>query len=94
MKILTVLKGAEEAGRLVVDMTFLKDEGHVLPVIPEPDADGIVRGMPHYSVTYDLVPIVQGRDLKYVARYPADGSGEVLKTGQISIAAAFEPGTG
>ncbi|KAG4430982.1 hypothetical protein IFR05_013534 [Cadophora sp. M221] len=86
--------GAEKAGRLVVDMTYLRDEGHISPTIPEPNEYGVVLGRPHYRVTYDLVPVVEGRDLKYVAMYPASDNGEVMKAGQISIAAAFNPGTG
>ncbi|PVH73657.1 hypothetical protein DL98DRAFT_594843 [Cadophora sp. DSE1049] len=86
--------GAKEAGRIVVDMTFLRDEGHINPIVPQADEDGVVQGKPHYQVTYDLVPIVEGRDLKYVARWPPNRGGEIMKAGQISIAAAFRPGTG
>jgi hypothetical protein len=76
-------------------MTSLRERGTILPTFPTPDEDGITRGKIHYEVTYDLVPIVEGRNLRYEARYPADaGAGAVQKVGQISIAAAFLPGTG
>ncbi|KAH9217367.1 hypothetical protein DL95DRAFT_493634 [Leptodontidium sp. 2 PMI_412] len=73
--------GAQEAGRLVVDMSFLREEGHISPIIPEANEDSVVRGKPYYQVIYDLAPIVEGRDLKYVAMYPANDTGEVVKTG-------------
>ncbi len=48
-----------------------------------------------YVVEYDLVAIVEGRNLRYEARYPAaGGTGKVQKASQISIASAFKPGTG
>jgi hypothetical protein len=63
---------------------------------------------PHYKVEYDLVVIVEGRNLRYEARWPARDDHEqigkrkragkssymTLKTAQISIASAFKPGTG
>ena len=53
------------------------------------------QGKLHYRVMYDLVAFVEGRNLKYEARYPAGAGGkaQVQKTKQVSIAAAFEPGT-
>ncbi|CZS90876.1 uncharacterized protein RAG0_01758 [Rhynchosporium agropyri] len=84
---------AEEAGRIIVDMTFLRTENHIQPTMPAIDQYGIQRGRPRYEITYDLVPIVEGRDLRYEARYPPGELGEVKKSGQISIAAAFEAGT-
>ncbi|XMA20355.1 hypothetical protein WAI453_013146 [Rhynchosporium graminicola] len=86
--------GAQMVGTIITDMTYLRDEGLISPVIPQPDEDGIVRGKPHYEITFDLVPVVIARDMRYEARYPANNHGKVVQTGQISIAAAFEPGTG
>jgi len=80
-------KGAEIAGSIVADMTFLKTEGLIVPVDPE---EGL-KGKRHYKVEYELVLIVDGRNLRFEARYPAGG--EVRGVGQISIAAAFQPGT-
>ncbi|CZS94244.1 uncharacterized protein RCO7_10355 [Rhynchosporium graminicola] len=86
--------GAQMVGTIITDMTYLRDEGLISPVIPQPDKDGIVRGKPHYEITFDLVPVVIARDMRYEARYPANNHSKVVQTGQISIAAAFEPGTG
>ncbi|CZR65043.1 uncharacterized protein PAC_14943 [Phialocephala subalpina] len=95
-------KGAIEAGRIIVDMTFLRDEGKITPIYPEVygseegeyDEEEDIRGKPHYLITYDIVPIVQGRNLRYEVRYPAGEPGKTQKIGQICIAAAFTPGTG
>jgi len=92
----------------VADMTFLKTEGLLQEFEPP-------RGSkkPYYKIEFDLVMIIQGRDLTYEARWPkkkkdADSETSVEEqenlmdkfgppkargNGQISIAAAFEPGT-
>ncbi|KAJ5054792.1 uncharacterized protein L3040_001056 [Drepanopeziza brunnea f. sp. 'multigermtubi'] len=82
-------KDAQVAGKIVVDMTFLRDEGRIQPILPPPGPHGVA----HYKVEYDLVAVVEGRNLRYEARYPSN-SGKVRGTGQVSIAAAFQPGTG
>lgn len=69
-------------------MTFLKDKGIIEPTYPERD----LKGKPHFKVEFELVMIIEGRNLRYEARYPK-GGGEVQGRGQICIAAAFEPGT-
>ena len=51
-------------------MTFLKDENLIVPIIPEPDANGTVNGKPHYRIEYDLVPIIEKRNLRIEARWP------------------------
>ena len=81
--------GAEKAGCIVVDMTFLKTEGHITPIVPEEGK----RGTKHYKVEFELVMIVDGRNLRYEARYPIGDEGQVQQRGQICIAAAFVPGT-
>jgi hypothetical protein len=68
-------------------MTFLKTEGIIQPVVPQAGEGG----KPHYKVEFELVMIIDGRNLRYEARFPAGG--QVQDRGQISIAAAFEPGT-
>ncbi|KAI9650554.1 hypothetical protein NHQ30_000571 [Ciborinia camelliae] len=80
---------AQIAGRIIVDMTFLRDKGIIKPVYPEEGNNG----MKHYRVEYELVAIVEGRALRYEARYPAGEDGRVLGEGQFSIAAAFKEGT-
>ena len=79
---------AQIEGEIVVDMSFLRDEGIIQPTWP---ADG-KSGRKHFKIEYELVARIEGRNLKYEARYPPGG--EVKKSGQISIAAAFRPGTG
>jgi hypothetical protein len=68
-------------------MTFLKTENLIQVVEPGPGEGG----KRHYRVEFELVMIIDGRNLRYEARYPAGGI--VQDRGQISIAAAFEPGT-
>ena len=68
-------------------MTFLKTEGLIQPIQPEGWA-----GKPYYKVEFQLAMIIDGRNLRYEARWGPDGVAKGQK-GQISIAAAFEPGT-
>jgi hypothetical protein len=70
-------------------MTFLRDKGIIQPVEPEDDKNG----REHYRVDYELVAIVEGRALRYEARWPAGEDGQVQGSGQLSIAAAFKEGT-
>ncbi|KAH8748526.1 hypothetical protein BGZ57DRAFT_835412 [Hyaloscypha finlandica] len=86
--------GARIVGKLVSDMTFLRDDRLIRRRAPRLDADGMKQGMAHYVVTFDLVAIIECRNLRYEARYPANNSGKVQKTDQVCIAAAFKPGTG
>lgn len=64
------------AGKVITDMTFLREEGKILPIFPVADHDGVIRGKPHYRVEHDLVPIVKGRNLRYEARYLANQFGK------------------
>ncbi len=52
-------------------MTFLRNEGHIGITEPKPDEHGVVWGQPHYVVEYDLFPIVEKRNLRLEARWPA-----------------------
>jgi hypothetical protein len=70
-------------------MTFLRDQGIIQPEDPEPGT----KGKRHYRVGIELVMIVDGRNLRYEARWPIGGNGTIQGSGQICIAAAFEPGT-
>lgn len=87
-------QGAQVAGKIVTDMTFLRDQGKIVPTYPEMQDGVAMKGQIHYEIQYDLVIVVEGRNLRYEARYPSGSSGKTLKSGQISIAAAFKPGTG
>lgn len=76
----------EEAGRIIADMTFLRDRGMIQPI--EPEEGGTWKR--HYKVEFELVMIVEGRNLRFEAR-PPGGNAVAWKT--VSIAAAFRPGT-
>lgn len=80
--------GAEIAGRIIADMSFLVTEGRIEAIEPDPG----VSGKRHYKIEFELVMIIDGRNLRYEARWPVGG--EVRSGGQICIAAAFRPGTG
>jgi hypothetical protein len=81
------------AGTFKVDMTFLRTQGLLQPTIPNPEES---KGREHYNVEFDIVIEVDGLNLYYGARWPAGSNGQVLEgsQGQLSIAAAFDPGTG
>lgn len=73
-------------------MTFLKTERRIQPVMPNP---GENKGLPHYSITFDIIIEVDGLNLYYEARWPSGGEGKAIagSHGQVSIASAFDPGT-
>ena len=77
----------EIAGKIVADMTFLVREGMIEAV----EADPRLGTKRHYNIEMELVMIVDGRNLRYEAHWPVGG--EVRSGSQISIAAAFQPGT-
>jgi len=99
-------KDAQLVGSIVTDVSKLRDEGHIQITNPKGD-DGQGVGKPHYRVEYDLVVTVEGRNLRYEARWPpmdhheeirkrkraGKSSFMVLETAQTSIASAFQPGT-
>jgi hypothetical protein len=93
--------GAEIAGSITADMTFLRDESHIQPVPPSIYSTYSGPKAPHHwEVTFELVMIIDGRNLRYEARWPPSDSPEarvhaqkVQKKGQTCIAAAFKPGT-
>ena len=82
-------------------MTFLKDQGLIQPEPPSVYSTHYGTKAAHFwSVTFQLVMIVEGRSLRYEARWPAPKNNEpivynqdVHAKGQICIAAAFKPGT-
>ncbi|TAQ88600.1 hypothetical protein B7494_g3060 [Chlorociboria aeruginascens] len=84
-----VNKDAQLVGSIVTDMTFLRDQGLIELTVP----DAGEKGKPRWVVIYDLVVEVHGKNLKYFARYPPGPEGTIRKSAQLSIAAAFRPGT-
>ena len=72
-------------------MTFLKDEGCVQPIQPGWSNKAADR---YWAIELDLVMIVEGRSLRYEARWPRQtDNSKAYGSGQVSIAAAFKPGT-
>lgn len=76
---------------VVIKMDHLKAQNKLRSVFPKPDLAGVSRGKPHYEIEFDIFPIAEGRNLRYEARDP--DTGDILGQGQVSIAAAFKPGT-
>jgi hypothetical protein len=77
------------AGEIIVDMTFLKDQGRIHPTIPEAGAPG----KPHYKVEFNLVITVSGRSLRFEAHWLGVPGGRVIESRETCIAAAFQSGT-
>ncbi|KAF1949105.1 hypothetical protein CC80DRAFT_497783 [Byssothecium circinans] len=92
-------KGAERAGSIVADMTFLKAEGLIEPESPSEFSTYSSTEKRHWAVKFELVMVVEGRSLSFKARWPlksdlkAGQRQEVHAQGQVCIAAAFQPGT-
>ncbi|KAH7377574.1 hypothetical protein BKA64DRAFT_736873 [Cadophora sp. MPI-SDFR-AT-0126] len=63
-------KGVQLEGKIITKMTFLEDKKHISLIKPAPDVNGVVKGKPHYRVEYDLVPIIEKRNLRIEARWP------------------------
>ncbi|PVH73654.1 hypothetical protein DL98DRAFT_371077, partial [Cadophora sp. DSE1049] len=63
-------KGVQLEGKIITDMTFLKDENLISLITPMPDENGVVKGKAHYRVEYDLVPTIEKRNLRIEARWP------------------------
>ncbi|EXJ88661.1 hypothetical protein A1O1_05592 [Capronia coronata CBS 617.96] len=82
-------KGAQEEGRILADLTFLRTQNHIEPKT-ETNAQG--KSYSYYEIFYDLWIIIEGRNLRFEARSPIDGA-DVKATKQFSIAAGFVPGT-
>lgn len=85
--ILTYDLGAELAGTIIADMTPLVRSGRIQLTEPDEGYEGVL----HYKIEFELVMIINGRNLSFEARWPRGG--EVQGSTQICIAAAFRPGT-
>ncbi|KAI1373890.1 hypothetical protein F4677DRAFT_461746 [Hypoxylon crocopeplum] len=79
--------GAQKIGRIVVDFSFLRDEGCIHPIDP-PTVNGRRQGRRHYKVNFHLKIQVVDRDLRCFAIY----EGDIVKRCQINIASGFTPG--
>ncbi|CZR66777.1 related to hsp70 protein [Phialocephala subalpina] len=80
---------ARIAGKIIADMTFLKTEKLIKPIEPEKGS----KARKHYKVEFQLNLIIEGRNLKFEAVWPIGEEGQPRAEGQVSIAAAFRPGT-
>ncbi|KAK5062683.1 hypothetical protein LTR84_004756 [Exophiala bonariae] len=80
---------AEEAGRIIVDLTPLKAENKIQPERFHGPGDKVYE---FYEVEFDLWLIVEGRNLRFEARSPQEPH-SVEASAQFSIAAGFVPGT-
>jgi hypothetical protein len=82
-------------------MTFLKTEGHIQPEPVSVASAFVGKGKRVWVVEFELVVIVDGRNLVYEACWPISKQGEdamivqqeVCARGQTCIAATFKPGT-
>ncbi|KAM3088283.1 hypothetical protein ACMFMG_002337 [Clarireedia jacksonii] len=81
-------KDAQLAGSIRVDMTYLRDQRRLEPTISP------CGGQNHYKIDLELHAAVEGKELRYFVKYPAGKEGRVKVSDQMSIAAAFLPGTG
>ncbi|KAI2609234.1 hypothetical protein GGR54DRAFT_643547 [Hypoxylon sp. NC1633] len=78
---------AEEVGRIVVDFTFLREQG-LITARREKSPFGNYVGKKHYRVAYTMVMRVRGRDLRCYAIY----NDTIVKRACINIASAFRAG--
>ncbi|EEU36518.1 uncharacterized protein NECHADRAFT_42425 [Fusarium vanettenii 77-13-4] len=76
-------KGAQKAGTLVVDFTFLQKEGLIKPIEPEVGKNGKLIGKRHWKVEFLIYLKMIGRDL----------NGKVINSCRINIAPGFDMGT-
>jgi hypothetical protein len=86
-------------GTIEADLSFLIDNGHIQPQSPSEFSTHISQQKQHWTVHYELAMIVQGRSIRFEARWPLTkdlepgGEQQVLATKLVGIAAAFQPGT-
>jgi hypothetical protein len=80
-------------------MTFLREQGHIVPQLPSVTSTHAGTQHKHWEVHYEVLMIVEGRSIRFEARWPArknllpGQTQKVLGTKLVGIAAAFAPGT-
>jgi hypothetical protein len=91
--------GAVMVGFLTADLTRLRDEGRIKPQYPSEFSKHAGSQKRYWEVHYEVALIVEGRSIRFEARYPVkDGlrpgeQQEILGIKLVGIAAAFSPGT-
>lgn len=100
------MAGAQKAGTLVVDFTFLQKEGLIKPIEPEVGKNGKLIGKRHWKVEFLIYLKMIGRDLS--CRCPntpkkpeklnvvigiVKRDGKVINSCRINIAPGFDMGT-
>ncbi|KAH7378746.1 hypothetical protein BKA66DRAFT_610262 [Pyrenochaeta sp. MPI-SDFR-AT-0127] len=92
-------RGAEKIGTIEADLTFLKDEGRIEPQFPSNDSIHAGSHKQHWEVHYEVAMIVEGRSIRFEARWPVKDSLQhgqkqrVLAMKLVGMASAFKPGT-
>lgn len=87
------------AGSIIADLTFLKNEGYLVPQRPSEHSIHYQTQKMFYEVIYEIAMIVEGRSIRFEARWPTKEmlipgqEQQVLATKLVGIAAAFQPGT-
>ncbi|KAJ4186909.1 hypothetical protein NW755_007642 [Fusarium falciforme] len=82
-------KGAQKAGTLEVDFTFLKEQGLIKPIEPEIGKNGKPIGKRHWKVEFLIYFKMIGRDLSCIVKR----DGKVINSCRINIAPGFDMGT-
>lgn len=91
--------GAELAGTIEADFTFLKNKGLIQPQLPPEDSTLFRSQKPYWLVRYEVALVVEGRSIRFEARWPlredmSPGQRQEVKAMKfVGIAAAFKPGT-
>jgi hypothetical protein len=86
-------------GYLEADLTRLRDEGHIEPQCPSDFSTFAGSQKRYWEVQYELALIVEGRSIRFEARYPVKDclrpgeQQQILGVKLIGIAASFQPGT-
>ncbi|KAJ4321515.1 hypothetical protein N0V84_005318 [Fusarium piperis] len=81
--------GAQIAGTLVVDFSFLQQQGLIKPIEPEKNKNGKPIGKRHWKVEFLIYLQVIGRDLSCIVKR----DGKVIESCRINIAPSFDMGT-
>ncbi|RSL69654.1 hypothetical protein CEP54_002134 [Fusarium duplospermum] len=82
-------KGAQKAGTIEVDFSFLQRQGLIKPIEPEIGKNGKPIGKKHWKVEFLIYLKVIGRDLSCIVKR----DGKVINSCRINIAPGFDMGT-